>query len=153
MPGVRKLFEYEAPQGRRVNPLAAYRPYGRSPRLDVSTAERTWTSPDLLASLRRLPWSKVPRVVVLDNAGLHTSRVIRSARRELARRGRYLLYLPAYSPDLNAIEGLFRQVKYHEIPERSYTTRTGLRQGVEAAFAAYGRKLPRKPSERLRPAA
>jgi len=153
LPGERKWIEYEAPQGRRVNALAAYRPYGRSPRLDVSAAERTWTSPDLLAFLKRLPWSKVPRVVVLDNAGLHTSRVIRSARSELARRGLYLYYLPAYSPDLNAIEGLFRQVKYHEMPERSYTTRTGLRDAVEGAFAAYGRKLPRKPSEKLRPAA
>ena len=153
LPGDRKLVEYEAPQGRRVNALAAYRPYGRSPRLDVAAAERTWTSPDLLAFLLRLPWSKAPRVVVLDNAGLHTSRVVRGARRDLARRGIYLYYLPAYSPELNAIEVVFRQVKYHEIPERSHATRAGLRQAVEAAFAAYGRKLPRKPTERSRPAA
>src|SRR5262245_10016788 len=35
LPGERRLIEYEAPQGRRVNALAAYRPYDRSPRLDV----------------------------------------------------------------------------------------------------------------------
>jgi transposase len=153
LPGLRKLVRYEAPQGRRVNALAAYRPYGRSPRLDVFTAERTWNSHDLIGFLKALPWSKAPRVVVLDNAGLHTSRVIRQARRALATAGIYLYFLPPYSPELNEIEPVFRQVKYHEIPERSHTTRIGLREAVERGFGNYGRKLPRKSPERLRPAA
>jgi transposase len=153
LPGRRKLIRYEAPQGRRVNALAAYRPYGRSPRLDVFTAERTWNSHDLIGFLKALPWSRGPRVVVLDNAGLHTSKVIRQVRRELSSRGIYLYFLPPYSPELNEIEPVFRQVKYHEIPERSHTTRIGLRVAVERAFGNYGRKLPRKYPERLRPAA
>ena len=33
LPGCRKLVRHEAPQGRRVDALAAYRPLGRSPRL------------------------------------------------------------------------------------------------------------------------
>ena len=53
--------------------MAAYRPFGRSPRLEVFTAERTWDSYDLPAFLGALPWSKAPRVVVLDNASVHTS--------------------------------------------------------------------------------
>ena len=153
MPGERKRVEYEAPQGRRVNALAAYRPYDRSPRLDGFTAERTWDSYDLLGFLGALPWARVPRVIVLDNAGLHTSWVIRAARAGLARRGIYLYYLPAYSPELNEIEPVFRQVKYHEIPERSHTTRRGLREAVEEGFTGYGRRLRPKPPERLRPAA
>ena len=48
LPGRRNPVRYEAPQGRRVNALAAYRPYGRAPRLDVFTAERTWNSHDLI---------------------------------------------------------------------------------------------------------
>ena len=153
LPGRRKLVRYEAPQGRRVNALAAYRPYGRSPRLDVFTAERTWNSHDLIGFLRALPWSKAPRVVVLDNAGLHTSKVIRQARRALAAAGIYLYFLPPYSPELNEIEAVFRQVKYHEIPERSHTTRLGLREAVERGFGDYGRRLPKKSPQRLRPAA
>ena len=153
LPGQRKLVEYEAPQGRRVNALAAYRPYGRAPRLDVFTAERTWRAYDLLGFLGALPWSKVPRVVVLDNAGLHTSKVVRAARAGLARRGIYLYYLPPYSPELNEIEPVFRQVKYHEIPERSHTTRLGLREAVESGFTGYGHRLRPKRAERLRPAA
>jgi transposase len=151
--GERKLVEYEAPQGRRVNAMAAYRPYGPSPRLDVFTAERTWTSHDLLGFLGALPWSKAPRVVVLDNAGLHASRVVREARRRLARRGIYLYFLPPYSPELNEIEPVFRQVKYHEIPERSHATRLGLREAVEEGFTGYRRRLRPKRAERLRPAA
>jgi len=33
LPGERKFVRYEAPQGRRVNALAAHRPFGRTPRL------------------------------------------------------------------------------------------------------------------------
>ena len=94
LPGQRKLIRYEAPQGRRVNALAAYRPFGRSPRLEVFTAERTWDSYDLIGFLEALPWSKAPRVVVLDNASFHTSGVVRLARRGLAAAGVYLYFLP-----------------------------------------------------------
>jgi putative transposase len=153
LPGRRKFVPYEAPQGRRVNALAAYRPFDRSPRLEVFTAERTWDSYDLLGFLKALPWSKVPRVVVLDNASIHTSKVIRRARHDLTASGIYLYFLPPYSPELNRIEPVFRQVKHQEIPQRSHTTRAGLRAAVELGFANYGRKLQPKHPKELRPAA
>jgi putative transposase len=153
LPGERKFIRYEAPQGRRVNALAAYRPYGRSPRLEVFTAERTWDSYDLLAFLKALPPSKLPRVVVLDNASFHTSKVIRRARKERADSGIYLDFLPPYSPELNQIEPVFRQVKHQEIPQRSFPTRSGLREAVVIGFTNYGRRLRRKIPKELRPAA
>ena len=153
LPGQRKRVAYEAPQGRRVNAMAAYRPYGGPPRLEVFTAERTWDSYDLLGFLRALAWSKVPRVVVLDNASLHTSKLVRQARLSLAAAGLYLYYLPPYSPELNEVEPVFRQVKYQEIPVRSHTTRAGLREAVEGGFDSYRRKLRRKTPGQLRPAA
>jgi transposase len=153
LPGERKAVRHEAPQGRRVNALAAYRPFGRRPRLDVFTAERTWNSHDLIGFLRALPWSKVPRVVVLDNASFHTSKVVRAARKRLADEGIYLYFLPAYSPELNQIEPVFRQVKHQEIPVRSHATRGGLREAVEAGFTNYGRRLRPKIPRKLRPAA
>ena len=153
LPGQRKLIRYEAPQRRRVNAMAAYRPYGRSPRLEVFTAERTWDSYDLLGFLGALPPAGVPRVVVLDNASLHISKVVKAQRRALAQQGIYLYYLPAYSPELNAIEAIFRQVKYHEIPQRSHTSKTELRESVEQGFDSYGKKLRSKSEKQLRPAA
>lgn len=153
LPGQRKLVRYEAPQGRRVNAMAAYRPFGRSPRLEVFTAERTWDSYDLLGFLKALPWSKVPRVVVLDNASIHTSRVIRQARHRLTTLGIYLYFLPPYSPELNQAEPVFRQVKHQEIPHRSFTTRRELREAVVSGFSNYGRTLRSKRLKEVRPAA
>jgi len=153
LPGQRKRVEYESPQGRRVNAMAAYRAYGGPPRLEVFTAERTWDSYDLLAFLGALPWAKVPRVVVPDNASLHISKIIRGARRRLAAAGIYLYFLPPYSPELNEIEPVFRQVKDQEIPVRSHTTRAGLREAVEGGFGGYRRKLREKSPGQLRPAA
>lgn len=153
LPGERKYVPHEYPQGRRVNALAAYRPYDRLPWLGATAAERTLTSADVLAFLRDLPWAPVPRVVVLDNAGLHTSAAVKAARPGLAKRGVYLYYLPAYSPELNEIEAVLKQVKHHEISTRSYTTRSDLRRGVEQGFKSYARKLLRKPRNKIRPAA
>ena len=145
---------YEHPQGRRVNTLAAYRPYDPCfPWLGFRAFGRTLTGEDLLAYLRALPWAAVPRIVVLDNAGLHTSRAVRWQRPALAELGIYLYYLPPYSPELNEIEALFRQIKHQEIPQRSHTTGEGLRQAVEQGFKSYHHKLRCKPRKKLRLAA
>jgi transposase len=133
----------------RVNALATYEPFAPVPRLEAVPFERTLTSDDLLAYLReRLPAASVPRVVVLDNAGIHTSKVVKAARPGLAQRGIYLYYLPAYSPELNRIEPVFKLVKHHEMPVRSYTSKADLRKAVEDGFDAYRRRLqPRSNSQ------
>ena len=153
LPGQRKRVPYEYPQGRRVNVLASYEPYADEPWLGWQAFERTLTSDDLLAYLRSLPAAGVPRVVVLDNASIHISKAFRAQRRSLAGLGIYLYYLPAYSPELNRIEPVFRQVKYQEIPVRSYTSKAALRQAVEHGFDSYTGKLGRKSGKQLRPAA
>jgi putative transposase len=153
LPGQRKRVCYEYPQGRRVNVLATYNPSGPAPRLAAAAFERTLTSDDLLAYLGALPAAKVPRVVVLDNAGMHTSKAFKARRKELAGRGIYLYYLPAYSPELNRIEPVFKQIKHHEIPRRSHRTKAELRASVESGFETYGRKLDLKSGRELRPAA
>ena len=76
-----------------------------------------------------------------------------AARKGLADAGIYLYFLPPYSPELNQIEPVFRQVKYQEIPQRSHTTRVGLRDAVETGFNNFGRKLRPKSPRELRPAA
>ena len=147
-------MRYEYPQGRRVNVLAAYEPLAPVPALDAVAFERTLTSDDLIAYLRdRLPMACVPRVVVLDNAGIHASKVVRAARAGLAKLGVYLYYLPPYSPELNRIEPVFKQVKHHDMPTRSFTTRTDLRKAVEDGFETYRRRLQNKGDKEPRLAA
>jgi putative transposase len=153
LPGQRKRVRYEYPQGRRVNVLAAYAPYGPAPWLGALPFARTLTSDDLIAYLKALPQAREPRVVVLDNASLHISRVVKAARPGLAKLGIYLYYLPPYSPELNEIEAVFKQVKHHEIPQRSHTSKEELREAVEQGFNRYRLKLRPKPCNQLRPAA
>ncbi len=151
--GERKWVPYEYPQGRRVNVLASYRPFGSGTKLTYRAFERTLTTDDLIASLKERPGAERPRVVVLDNASIHVSKVLKAARRELARQGIDLYYLPAYSPERNAIEALFRQIKYQEIPKRSHTSTAQWRESVEHGFDAYETKLQGKSEKQLRPAA
>jgi putative transposase len=153
LPGQRKRVPYEYPRGRRVNALAGYEPYGSEAWLGAETFERTLKSDDLLAYLGRLPGAAVPRVVVMDNASLHISKVVKAQRPALARAGIYLYYLPPYSPELNEIEPLFKQVKHHEIPKRSHKSKEELRESVDQGFAAYGESLRTKRHKQLRPAA
>jgi transposase len=144
LPGQRKRVRHEYPQGRRVNVLATYEPFGPAPWLDAVPFERTLTSDDLLAYLRSLPPAPVPRVVVLDNASLHISKVTKAARPGLAKVGVFLYYLPAYSPELNRIEAVFKQVKHHEMPTRSHTSKAELRASVERGFDSYRQHLHAK---------
>jgi transposase len=154
LPGQRKRVKYEYPQGRRVNALATYEPFAPTPALDAVPFERTLTSDDLLAYLReRLPAAKVPRVVVLDNAGIHTSKAVKAARPALAELGIYLYYLPPYSPELNRIEPVFKQVKHHDIPVRSHTSKADLRKAVEDGFETCRRRLTGKGDNEPRLAA
>ena len=136
-----------------MNALAAYEPLGPVPWLDARPFERTLTSDDLLAYLRGLPAAVVPRVVVLDNAGLHTSKAVKAARPGLAKDGVYLYYLPPYSPELNLIEPVFRQVKHHDIPTRSHTTKADLRLAVENGFGTCRRRLQAKGYKEIQSAA
>jgi putative transposase len=155
LPGQRKRVKYEYPQGRRVNVLAAYEPLcGPAPWLGALPFERTLTGDDLLDYLRRrLPEADVPRVVVLDNASMHTSKAFKAHRKELSRLGIYLYYLPPYSPELNQIEPVFKQVKHHEITKRSHTSKAELRQSVEQGFASYASRLLAKGDTQSGPGA
>ncbi len=92
-------------------------------------------------------------MVVLDNAGIHTSKVLKAARPGLAKLGISLYDLPAYSPELNRIEPVFKQVKHHEMPMRSYTSKAELRKAVEDGFDTYRRRLQPKVDNQPRLAA
>lgn len=53
-----------------------------------------------------------PTIVILDNASFHTSKFFKSHIEKWEKKGLYLLYLPPYSPELNLIEILWREMKY-----------------------------------------
>jgi transposase len=55
-----------------------------------------------------------PCVVVLDNGTVHTSRLIKDHWDILRAADIHLFYLPTYSPNLNMIEAIWRQITCYE---------------------------------------
>lgn len=51
-------------------------------------------------------------VVVLDNASIHRSKKFKEELKKWEKLGLHILYLPPYSPELNHIEMLWREMKY-----------------------------------------
>jgi putative transposase len=147
--GARQLIRYEAPERRRVNVVGAWAPEApHGPRLVIETRRREQGRYDAAAHLRFVregiaalpadppPGYRPPRpcVIALDNYSVHRAQAVQDAVPALAELGIHFYFLPAYSPELNAIEPLWRQVKYQELPERSHPTAGALQAAVEQAL-------------------
>ena len=91
-------------------------------------------------------------MVVLDNASMHRSKLVKGARPELVKHGIVLYFLPPYSPELNLIEPVFGVIKHYDVPKRSYTSIDDLFQAVDAAFQRANQRISIKTQQRLRPA-
>jgi hypothetical protein len=76
-----------------------------------------------------------PLMVVVDNYSVHTSARVAQERRRLAAADVYLVYLPAYSPELSRIEPHWKITKYYELSRRSFTSLGELKPAVESALA------------------
>jgi putative transposase len=139
--GQRKRMAYENPQGRRLNVLAAAVLDGPAPALHWIGYAGTWRGDHIVRALEELLADPAadgrPTIVVLDNASIHHSRIVHDALPDLAARGVRLFYLPPYTPELNAIERIFRAIKHHHLPERRYTTIDDLAAAVDRAFTEY----------------
>jgi transposase len=61
-------------------------------------------------------------VLVLDNASPHTCREVSQQIEQWAKRGLILYNLPAYSPELNSIEHIWRKLKHQLIPATAWET-------------------------------
>lgn len=59
-------------------------------------------------------------VVVLDNASCHTSAAFNACLDRWAARGLLIYHLPPYSPELNAIELLWKKLKYQLLPIKAW---------------------------------
>lgn len=80
-----------------------------------------------------------PTVVVVDNAGVHTSKAVKACRSRWRAQGLRLLYLPPYSPQLNPIELLWRNLKYRWLPVGAYQDFQTLCQCVTDILNAYSK--------------
>ncbi len=77
-----------------------------------------------------------PLMVVVDNYAVHTSARVRLEQRALEAADVFLVYLPAYSPELSRIEAQWKVTKYHELAQRSFATMGALKSAVERALTS-----------------
>lgn len=79
-------------------------------------------------------------VMVLDNASIHRAKCVREKQREWKRRGLRLFFLPPYSPHLNRIELLWKQVKYRWLEPIAYVAFDALCRHVSNVLNQVGTK-------------
>ena len=137
----RKRVPYENPEGRRVNTLAALSRMPGTADLVWTTKPKAFVAEEVVQFLRDLPPAPVPTVIVLDNAGIHRSKVVRAAVPELWAQRVYLYYLPPYSPERGAIAPVLRVIKHDELPERRYPSVPALTAAIDTGFTTYRARL------------
>lgn len=85
--------------------------------------------------------TKVPCLVVLDNASIHRSGVFKEKLTGWQQRGVCLHFLPPYRPELNLIEVLWRKVKYEWLPLDAYQSYVHLKNWVLEILGNVGEKF------------
>jgi transposase len=108
----------------------------------ISTSQETFTSGFIFEQLEDLS-VKLPKltVIVLDNARIHTSKIIKERIKVWQSRGLFIFYLPRYSPHLNIVETLWRKLKYQWLSPSDYQSKEHLFYQVRLALTAVGQNL------------
>lgn len=107
---------------------------------------RTWNSTTaitaqfVVAAIEQWVSEKLakPRVLVLDNARIHRSRLMQEKLAEWEAKNLYVFFLPAYSPHLNLIETLWRKIKYEWLKAEDYASFEKLAEAVKKILSQIG---------------
>jgi transposase len=79
-------------------------------------------------------------ILIMDNASTHKSALFESRVSGWRSQGLYIQYIPAYCPELNLIECLWKQIKYHWLNPLDFLTPVSLRAALEDILAGIGTK-------------
>ena len=83
-----------------------------------------------------------PCVIVLDNYSVHHSKPVKELEETLNAAGVTFFYLPPYSPQLNHIEPLWKQIKHVDLTRRSYRSEDELKHAGHHALLRRAHLLP-----------
>lgn len=82
-----------------------------------------------------------PTVVILDNASIHTAKIVQHKRDEWKAQGLTLYFIPPYCPELNLIERLWLELKHRWLDHPSYfDSLNELRDTLDETLALIGTK-------------
>lgn len=126
-------------KGHKVNVFAMI---SRNNQMHYATTEQRIDAGFVLEQLDALSLRIVKEtVVVLDNAKVHTAKIIQERLPYWQKRGLYLFLLPPYSPHLNLAETLWRKIKKEWISPEDYLENDALSYAVNRCLANLGREL------------
>lgn len=139
--GTGKQFEVPTRRGSkgRINVMGTLSLFGNSEQLEVRELEGSCNQTQVIAYLETLAKSCNPKhltVVVLDNAPFHKGEEIKKRRAVWEAKGLFLRYLPAYCPQLNLIESVWRKLKGFLMPRRCYDNLKQLQEAVRVSLKA-----------------
>jgi transposase len=80
---------------------------------------------------------KNPTVIVMDNAPWHRAAKVRSKEQQWNEKGLFLFFLPTYSPHLNLIEILWREIKYRWLKAEDYLSAKSLKEAIHYIITKY----------------
>jgi len=84
--------------------------------------------------------SRLPLVIVIDNAPYHHTDEMLEAQERWKKRNVSIEYLPAYSPKLNTIELLWKFIKYYWLPLEAFYSFRNLRTHLYAILNGIGKE-------------
>ena len=114
----------------------------RDNRCLIQTSSETLTSRFIFERFENLSVRlQKPTVIVLDNARIHTSQIIKERIKIWQQRGLYIFYLPRYAPHLNIVETLWRKLKYEWLTPTDYQSQENLFYQINLALKAVGTSL------------
>lgn len=126
---------------RRLNVLGFL---SRQGKLIYHTTTETVTTQVVIEAFDYLLEQKTPEtfvIVVLDNASMHRSALFQRKELEWRAQRLYVIFLPAYSPELNLIEILWRKIKYEWLPITPYQSFKSLSDHVLQVLSGNGENI------------
>jgi len=132
------VIEVPARKGGRINVLGFM---NRNNDLHVYMFEQTINTDVVIACVNAFCKTiKKKTIVVMDNSSIHKSEEFAEYLPKWKKKGLIIKYLLPYSPELNLIEILWRQMKYLWLPFAAYECMKTLRKALENILKDFGSK-------------
>jgi len=106
------------------------------------TSENNITSDFVIEQLDKLSFEITKStVVILDNAKVHRAKKVQDMRKYWAKRNLFIFFLPPYSPHLNLIERLWKEIKSKWIAPKDYINKEHLFYATKLICDAIGKSI------------
>lgn len=106
------------------------------------TTTQTITADFVIEQLDWLSWHITKHtVIVLDNARVHQNKKMKAIQKIWAERGLFIFFLPPYSPHLNIIERLWKEIKIRWLCPQDYAAGNCLFYALNRILHAIGKDL------------